>query len=657
MTNQYSHIHEFGPWRLDAAQHLLFHQGAHVPLQPKAFEILLALVERPGEVVSKEELMESVWPDTFVEEINLTKNISVLRKALANGDGTQDYIQTIPKRGYRFVAAVSVAQPEPSATQQFIFTPPAIPGEASVAPAEPPATAPFSASSLPPQPMPELLAAGKTTSLLKRHKLSVSIALVMLLAAAAMAVYFSVRETAIDSLAVLPFVNVGANPDAEYLSDGITDSLINSLAQAQRLKVMSRSAVLRYKGKEADAQAAGKALGVRAVLTGKVTLRGDDLIVKVELVDVRNNSHLWGEQYNHKLSDLLAVQTELARDIAAQLRLRLSGEEQQRLTRRGTENPEAYDLYLKGRYILNRFTHAEKNGLRYFQQAVEKDANFALAYAGLAEAYVMMADIGATFALPPQEAYIRAKAAALKAVGLDDTLAEAHSSLGHIAYKYEWDWAGAEREFKRAIALKPNLYLALHSYSHLLIVQGRFDESLAVSQRVLALDPLDIPMNYHLGVHYENARQLEPALVYIEKALAMNPNQPYANSLLGLVFAQQGRYREAIEKMQISVKLSDSDQRGNLGYVYAVAGQRAEARKVLTQLQEEARTKSVSQYFFALIYAGLGEQEAAFAALGKAVDERDGNLTHPGLKVDTRIDSLRSDPRFAGLLRRMGLEP
>lgn len=657
MTNQYSHIHEFGPWRLDAAQHLLFHQGAHVPLQPKAFEILLALVERPGEVVSKEELMESVWPDTFVEEINLTKNISVLRKTLANGDGTQDYILTIPKRGYRFVAAVSVAQPEPSATQQFIFTPPAIPGEASVAPPEPPATAPFSASSLPPQPMPELLAAGKTTYLLKRHKLSVSIALVMLLAAAATAVYFSVRETAIDSLAVLPFVNVGANPDAEYLSDGITDSLINSLAQAQRLKVMSRSAVLRYKGKEADAQAAGKALGVRAVLTGKVTPRGDDLIVKVELVDVRNNSHLWGEQYNHKLSDLLAVQTELARDIAAQLRLRLSGEEQQRLTRRGTENPEAYDLYLKGHYTLNRLTHEEKNGLRYFQQAVEKDANFALAYAGLGEAYAMMANIGATFTFSPQEAYIRAKAASLKAVGLDDTLAEAHSSLGLIAYRYEWDWAGAERELKRAIALKPNLSLALHSYSHLLIVQGRFDESLAVSQRVLALDPLDTLMNYHLGAHYESARQIEPALVYIEKALAMNPNQPYANSLLGLVFAQQGRYREAIEKMQISVKLSEFDQRGNLGYVYAVAGQHEEARKVLTQLQEEARTKSVSQYFFALIYAGLGEQELAFASLEKALAERDGNLTQPGLKVDTRIDSLRSDPRFAGLLRRMGLEP
>jgi serine/threonine protein kinase/Tfp pilus assembly protein PilF len=489
---------------------------------------------------------------------------------------------------------------------------------------------------------------------LRKSRLAILGLTLTLLAAAT--IYFSFfSNPAFDSLAVLPFVNVGANPDADYLSDGITDGLINSLSRLPKLRVMSHSAVLRYKGKESDAQVAGQALGVRAVLTGKVTQRGDDLLISAELVDVRDNSHLWGEEYSYKLSNLLSVQPDLARDVSQQLRLRLSSAEQQQLTKRGTENAEAYDFYLKGRHLMDSLADHNHASSRFFQLAVEKDPSFALAWAGLAEAYIEKAGLGTTLRLAPKEAYPPAKNAAEKAVALDDTLPETHVSLARIAFQYEWDWPRAEREFQRAIALKANYVPALHWYSHYLVFLGRFDESLVVSQRALAPDPLSVEMNYHLGFHYWNARQFDLAVMQLQKALAEKPNFSNAHGMLGTVYAIQGRYQEAIAEVLKSRSMSDNDNRGSLGHVYAVAGQRDEARKLLTQLQEEAKTKIISPYRIAMIYAGLDEKDQAFAWLEKAIAERDGNLTFPGLKVDTRIDNLRSDARFVELLRRMGL--
>jgi TolB-like protein/Tfp pilus assembly protein PilF len=474
----------------------------------------------------------------------------------------------------------------------------------------------------------------------------------------AAAVYFRLfasRTQAIDSVAILPFVNVGASPETEYLSDGITESLTNSLSQLPGLKVMSGNSVVRYKGSETNAQQAGSTLGVRAVLTGKLIQRGNDLIVSAELVDVRDNSHLWGQRYDRKLSDLQAVQMELARDVSQQLRPKLSNEAQQRLAKPATENSEAYELYLKGRYALNNLTRQQQSGLGYFKQAVERDPGYALAYAGMAESYVLMADLGATFKLPPKDAYARAKAAALRAVEIDDTLAEAHVSLGRIAFNYEWDWAGAERELKRAIALKPDFVPAHHWYSHVLISQGRFDESLAESLHALALDPLDVAMNFHLGFHYWNARQYDQASAQLEKTLTMDPNHHETHGILSLVYAQQRRYREAIAEQQKSMELGGWDKRGFLGYVYAVSGRRAEAQKLLAQLLDEAKSKPVSAYNIARIYTGLGEKEQAFSWLERAITERDSNLTMPGLKPDVQLDTLRSDPRFQELLRRMRL--
>ena len=639
-------LFEFDSYRVDPAERLLLRDGVHIPLEPKVFETLLVLIRHGGRLVTKDQLMKEVWPDTFVEESNLVRHISILRKTLSRGTEEPPYIETVSKLGYRFVG--NICAPTFDQTELIVES-----AKVSVA-------------------VEEEESDGRTNGLAgtteyKQHEFSSSKrrwlagAVTLAIAAAsitAAGIYFRLfasRTQAIDSVAILPFVNVDASPETEYLSDGITESLTNSLSQVPGLKVMSRNSVVRYKGSENNPQQAGSALGVRAVLTGKVTQRGNDLIVSTELVDVHDNSQLWGESYARKLSDLQTVQMELARDISLQLRLKLSTEAQQRLAKPATESPEAYELYLKGRYALNNLTRQQKSGLEYFQQAVAKDPGYALAYAGMAESYVLMADLGATFKLPPKDAYTNAKAAALRAVEIDETLAEAHVSLGRIAFNYEWDWTGAEREFRRAIALKPDSVPAHHWYSHVLISQGRVDESLAESLQALALDPLNVAMNFHLGFHYWNARQYDQASAQLEKTLTMDPNHHETHGILSLVYIQQRRYREAIAEQQKSMELGGWDKRGFLGYVYAISGRRGEAQKLLGQLLDEAKSKPVSAYNIARIYTGLGEKEQAFSWLERAIAEHDSNLTMPGLKPDVQLDTLRADPRFQELLRRMRL--
>jgi TolB-like protein/DNA-binding winged helix-turn-helix (wHTH) protein/Tfp pilus assembly protein PilF len=636
-------LFEFDSYRLDAAERLLLRDGVPVPLEPKVFETLLVLIRRGGRLVTKDELMKEVWPDTFVEESNLVRHISILRKALSRGDAEPPYIETVPKLGYRFVGQAYA----PTVGQTEVIV------ESAKVSVDVEEESSSGTNSRAVRNTHKQLEFSRTKRRWLAGGLTLAIAAVGITATGIYFRLFAARTQPIDSVAILPFVNVGASPETEYLSDGITESLTNSLSQVPGLKIMSRNSVLRYKGTVTDAQQAGIMLGVRAVLTGKVIQRGNDLIISAELVDVRDNSHLWGDSYDRKLSALQDMQMELARDISHQLRLKMNSEP--RLTKPATENPEAYELYLKGRYALNNLTRQQQSGLGYFEQAVARDPGYALAYAGMAESYVLMADLGATFKLPPKDAYTRAKTAALRAVEIDDTLAEAHVSLGRIAFNYEWDWAGAEREFKRAIALKPEFVPAHHWYSHVLILQGRFDESLSESMRALALDPLDVAMNFHLGFHYWNARQYDQASAQLEKTLTMDPNHHETHSILGLVYAQQRRYREALTEWQKSMELGGWDKRGFLGYMYAVSGQRGEAQKILTQLLDEARSKPVSAYNISRIYAGLGENEQAFSWLEKAIDERDSNLTMPGLKADVQLDTLRSDPRFQDLLARMHL--
>jgi eukaryotic-like serine/threonine-protein kinase len=488
---------------------------------------------------------------------------------------------------------------------------------------------------------------------IKHHKLAVMIFVMVSVLAIGAVIYLTRENTAIGSVAVLPLVNVGADPNAEYLSDGITESLINSLSRLSDLKVMSRSSVFRYKGKETDPKAVGRELGVQAVVTGRLVQRGDTISISLELVDARDNSHLWGDQYNTKLSEIIAVQGEMAKDISKNLRLKLTGEEKRRLTQRYTDNIAAYQLYLKGRYAWNKRTAEElRRSAEHFQQAIDLDPSYALAYAGLADSYNMLADYSV---LPPKEAFPRAEAAASKALEIDDTLAEAHTSLAFVKMAYDGDWAGADREFRRAIELNPNYATAHQWYASYLVMTRRFEESITEMKRAQALDPLSRIINANLGLHYYYARQYDQAIEQLHKTIDLNPDFGLAYFYLGRPLLQKGMRNEAIAELQKARALSGEDPEtiAELGYAYGVAGRRAEAQAVLRELDGLSKRRYVLPYFIATIHTGLGDKDQAFAWLEKAYAE-----SHPGLalvNVDPKFDTLRSDPRFNELLRRIGI--
>jgi serine/threonine protein kinase/Tfp pilus assembly protein PilF len=497
---------------------------------------------------------------------------------------------------------------------------------------------------------------------IKGHKRRVAaiLAAIVLLSVAGIAYYFysarSGTRAAIDSIAVLPLVNTRNDPNTEYLSDGISEALINSLTELRQLRVVARSTAFRYKGREVDPQAVGRELKVRAVLMGRVRQLGDALNIQVDLVDATTGAQLWGEQYERKIFDVLAVKQDIAQEVTEKLRLRLSGEERKQLIKRDTTNSDAYQLYLKGRYFWNkRSEEGFKRGIEYFNQAIEKDPNYALAYAGLAASYVLLGH-ELFSVLHPREAYPKAKAAATKALELDETLAEAHAVLAKARFRYDWDWLGAEREFKRAIELDPG-YATVHQwYSHLLLPIGRPEESLAESKLALELDPLSLIINLHLGWHYLYVRQYDKAIEQLRKTLELDPNFALALLFLGQAYEQKAMHSEAIVEFQKAISLS----RGGpvhvaaLGHAYAVSGKRGEAQKVLERLIELSKRRYVPSYEISVIYAGLGDKEQAFAWLQKAYEERDSSWLGD-VNVDPRFDDLRSDPRFTDLLRRLGL--
>jgi serine/threonine protein kinase/tetratricopeptide (TPR) repeat protein len=456
----------------------------------------------------------------------------------------------------------------------------------------------------------------------------------------------------IDSLAVLPFVNLSGDPEMEYLSDGITDTLINSLSQLRKLRVVPRSLTFRYKSREIDPQRVGVELNARAVLTGRVMQRGDTLLVGTELMDVAKLSQLWGAQYNRKMADIFVLQEEIAREITEKLRLQLTGEERKRLTKRATGNKEAYQPYLKGRYWLEkRSPEGFSKAIEYFQQAIAKDSTYALAYSGLADCYTWLP----TFAfVPPIEAYPRAKEAALKALEIDDTLAEAHTSLALVKVYQEWDWSGGEREFQRAIALNPDYAMAHLSYGWALANTGRVEESIAELKRALELDPLSLTNNWLLGAVFLFARQYDLAIEQCRKTVELDPNFSLPHTFLGAVYVQKSMYKEGVAELEKAVAISPSSlSLAFLGHGYAAAGRRLEAEKVFDQLNETSKEKYVPAIHRALICVGLLEKDKAFDWLEKAYEEHFIVV----IKVHPAYDPLRSDPRFADLLRRMNLQP
>ena len=492
----------------------------------------------------------------------------------------------------------------------------------------------------------------------KSHKKIAAVTLVSFIIALAAIVYFSQssKQEPIDSLAVLPFANDSGDPEMDYLSDGITESLINSLSQLPQLRVIARTTVFRFKGQEVDPEKIGRDLGVSAVLTGKVIRRGDSLIVQADLVEVSHGSQLWGEQYNRKTSDILAVQQDIATNIAEKSRLRLTRDQQNRLTKRYTENTEAYQLYLKGRFFLFRGTEdGIRKGIDYFQQAIAIDPSYALAFAGLSDSYKALA--GYTGSMSPQEFLPKAKAAAVKAQEIDDTLAEPHTSLAEYRMSYEWDWPGAEREYKRAIELNPNNAYARQAYGNYLEAVGRLDEAIAERKRAGGLDPLTPFTVADVGYPYYYAGQYDQAIEYFRRALELDPNFFWSHLWIGQAYVEKKMYEEAIVQIQKAIALSSGNTRAiaTLGYAYGVSGKSSEAHKVLDQLKERSKSSYVSPYFIALVYSGLGDKDHAFEWLEKAYDEHHPYLTL--IKVEPVFVSLHSDSRFADLLRRIGLKP
>ena len=455
--------------------------------------------------------------------------------------------------------------------------------------------------------------------------------------------------TAIDSVAVLPFTNVGNDPDAEYLSDGLTDTLINSLSQLPGLRVSARSVVYRYKGRDADPQQIGRDLNVRAVLTGRVSQRDRTLIIRTEVMDVASGSQIWGGQYNRGLADIFSVQEEIATEIFDRLRLRLTGEEKLRATRRHTEDPQAYQLYLRGRYHWNKATiEGFKTAIDYFQQAIGRDSQYALAYSGLADSYLLLGSYLV-------EAIPEAKVAALKALELDSSLAEAHVAVGHIKLWLDWDWPGAEREFKRGLELNPNLALAHNQYAMYLATLGRLDDAIAEVKQAQQLDPLSPIINSDLGWYLLYAKRNDEAVDQFRKTLEIDPNYVSALQGLGAAFVQKGIHADAIDSLRKALSLAEGSPLivAQIGHAHASAGRRQEALDVLREMEELSKRRYVPSSGIALVHAGLGDADRAFAALEQAYAERDFSMTL--LKVAPWFDRLRSDPRYEALRKRMNV--
>jgi TolB-like protein/Tfp pilus assembly protein PilF len=568
MGRQTRLFYEFGPFRVDPQERLLWRDGRVVPLTPKLFDILLVLVQNSGRVLCKKEFQDLVWRDTAVEEGSLTRNISTLRKALGERRGEPKYIKTVPWRGYRLVSNVKEVRDQ---------------GPSRV----------------------------------------------------------------IDSIAVLPFIDLGGDQSTEYLSDGITENLINSLSQLADLKVISRNSAFRYKGKEIDPRAVGREFRVKAVLTGRILPHSEALVISVELIDAEDNSQIWGERFRRKPADIFALQEAIAREIAENLRLRLTGKDEERLVKRQTSDTEAYQLYLRGRYHFRRLTpEGVEKGVEYFRLAIERDREYALAYVGLADCYNYSGK--------------REKAieATLRALELDEQLAEARASLAFHRFVYDWDFEGAEREFERALELNPNYAEAHHWYAVYLANLARHDEAIVEARRAEELDPVSPLMCMTPGLALFCAHAYEQALEAFQKVVDLDPNFMAARSLLGHVYEQQGKYEEAVAEYSRLIGAlgkevpTVSSLKGAMGRLEAKRGPEREARKIAAELSESHHA-GILAYVIAEIHAALGERDTVFELLDQAFENRNFDLV--SLKINANFDALRSDQRFGSLLRRIGL--
>jgi TolB-like protein/DNA-binding winged helix-turn-helix (wHTH) protein/Flp pilus assembly protein TadD len=618
--SQLPRVLRFGTFEVDVPAGELRKNGLKLKLQEQPFQVLCMLVEHPGEVVTREELRSRLWPaDTFVDfDHGLNAAVKRLRDALGDDPDSPRFVETVPRRGYRFIdqsvaSTLEVSKTHPTSSAEYLVTG------------------------------------------IKKHKLAAFVALLVIAAGlVGLAAYLRVRNTEvpIGSIAVLPFVNPDNDPNIEYLSDGIPESIINSLSQLPNLKVMSRNSVFHYKGKDRDAQAIAKEMNVQAVLTGRVTQRGDRLSINVELIDAQDNSQIWGQQYNRNLTEVFAVQEEIAKEISEKLRLKLRGTQRQQPAKRPTENLKAFQYYMQGRAYAHRRTREDLlEAIHYCEKAIEEDRNYALAYAGLADAYT---NLGSRSYIAPQEGRRKAEEAAHKALTLDENLAEAHATLGQAYTLFTpSNFSRGDRELRRAIELSPSLAVAHHYLGVSLVRQGRLDEGSEELLKARELDPLSSIIARAVGLPYYLKRDYGRALELLRQANELGP--AFTTVWEIGVYTHNQLFNEALAELE----KAKQDRKGDplliysTGMVYAAQGRRAEALQIIKELEEMSGASLSQAHWIAKIHAALNEKELALTWL-----ERSSAAGAIGafFKDEPVWDAIRSDPRFAEILVRMGLK-
>lgn len=654
--------YEFGEFQLDVRERALLRNGEALQLTPKAFDTLVVLVENAGSLVEKDEMMKVVWPDSFVEEIGLARNISVLRKALGQEAGGPQFIETVPKRGYRFTAPVHehvdaddliFEQSSLSQTVEIYREYSTSEGRAArsaqsvdVAPSE---TVTPTVDLAPPE------------ALWRNRKAAAVLAVFAVILLGALWYLLANRTKAFDrgkirSIAVLPFRRLDAADDNDRLGIGMADTLITQLSNLQSINVRPTRDVMRYEVSPQDISQTGKALGVDAVLDGSIQRDGDRVRVTVRLIHTNSNSQIWASQLDEKLTDIFVLQDAIATQVAKSLSLTLSDLEQQQIRKTSTRDVEAYQEYLKGRYFWNKRTREDQEKtIEHFEQAIRISPNYALAYAGLADIHSVRANLSRT---PErrEQLYKLAKIAAAKAIEIDANLAEAHTSLGFILRSSDWNWSESEKELKRAIELSPNYPTARHYYALLLATTGRTDEALSEIEIAQKLDPLSLIINSDQALLYIFAHQPGRAIDVAKAALEIDPQFPRLRRMLMWAYEEAGMVDEAVRESQGIREVDGWDPiftMSILGYGYALKGQREKAQEMVEKLLALSDQISPATVQAAAVCAALGDKDRAFELLEKGRLFRNDRLLW--IKVDPRFDSLRSDQRFKELLHNMNL--
>jgi DNA-binding winged helix-turn-helix (wHTH) protein/TolB-like protein/tetratricopeptide (TPR) repeat protein len=658
MSKNPKHFYEFGPFRLDAADRLLLRDKQVVPLTPKAFEMLRILVQSGGRLLSKEELMRSLWPDSFVEEANLSHNIYILREALGEKQNGHKYIETLPRRGYRFVAAVTEILDEGADLFLEEQT------RASIVIEEDEARQPTTNADAMPS-LEESVSAklpGNAKEIKRWLRPSVLIGGGVILFGLALAAYLlwtrrndqpTVTTGQIRSLAVLPFKPLSAESRDETLELGMTDALITKLSNVKQVIVRPTSSILKYASSDQDLLAAGREQGVDAVIDGKVQKVGDQLRLTVQLIRVSDGTSLWAGTFDDKFTNLFALQDSISSQVAQALVLHLTGDEQQRIVKHYTDNIEAYQLYQKGRLYWYKFTpEGVEKSIDYFNQAIALDPNYALAYAGLSFAYSVQGAIGA---LPPLEVFPKSKRAAEMAMKLDDTLAEAHVAIGGKDLFFERNWSNAEKEFQRALELNPNQPDAHQLLGYYWEVMKQFDKAEAEIRNAQKIAPLMGLMNADVATLPYYQHRYDEAITLYLKTRDLDPDFIPVPFLPAQIYERKGMYQQAINECQKALASSPDNPSilPVLGYAYARAGRTGEAQAILNKLQETRKQRFVSPFMIALLCAGLDKKDEAIEWLNKAFDEHDPQLIW--VDLDPELEVLHSDPHYRDLMQRMGI--